>query len=324
VRLEDGSPLYPLEPLATRGLRWQFFDETVDEFSSAQLDGTDVVIVGGTTVPVAALDVPRPPLLLARLGAGYDRVPVHACTERGIMVTTAPDGVRRAMASGAMAQLLALAHRLVEKDSRTRRGVWDRSAIGVGLSGATLGVLGLGNIGRDVCALAAPFAVRRIACDPYAPAVDGVDAVDLNTLLEQSDFVVVTLPLTAATHHLIDTERISRMKPGAYLINISRGPIVDQVALADAIRSGRIAGAALDVFEQEPVPLSEPLLGLDNVIVSGHDIGLTRELTSGIARSTCAAVIDACEGRIPATLLNPDVIRHSRHASLRSGCGDVE
>jgi phosphoglycerate dehydrogenase-like enzyme len=316
IRLGDGTSSYPLASLEASGIEWRFFDERVDAFSAAQLEGVDAVIVGGAAVPAAAVDTSNPPLLLARLGAGYDEVAVEACTERGILVTTAPDGVRRAMASAGIALLLALAHRLVEKDGRTRRGVWDRSAIGPGLSGKTLGVLGLGNIGRDLCGLAAPFALRRIGHDKFAPPVEGVESVDLETLLAQSDYLIITLPLNDETDRLMNADRIAKMKAGSYLINIARGQIVDQRAVAAAVAGGHLAGAALDVFEHEPLPLDDPLLTLDNVILTGHDAGLTAEMTNDVARSACRSVIDVFEGRVPRYVLNPAALDHPRLARL--------
>jgi phosphoglycerate dehydrogenase-like enzyme len=317
VRLYDGTSSYSMDPLERAGLTWSFLEETVVELGPGQIDGWDAVIVGGASVTEASVDCERPPLLLARLGAGYDTVAVEACTERGILVTTAPDGVKRAMASAGITLVLALAHRLFEKDRRTRAGIWDRSAIGMGLSERTLGVLGLGNIGAELCRLAAPFPWRRIGHDRFAPPIEGVESVDLTTLLRESDFLVVTLPLTGETHHLLNAERLALMKPSAYLINIARGPVVDQPAVTAALAEGRLAGAALDVFEQEPLDADDPLISLDNVILTGHDIGLTRDMTGDTARSACHSVIDVAEGRLPRFVLNPEVLEHPRLQALR-------
>jgi D-3-phosphoglycerate dehydrogenase len=267
-------------------------------------------------VDAAALACAQPPLVVARLGAGYDTVDVAACTERGILVTTAPSGVRRPMAAGGIAFLLALAHRLVEKDRRTREGIFDRNCVGTGLTGLTLGVLGVGNIGRDVCGLAAPFDMRIVAHDKYAQPLAGVELVELETLLRESDFVIVTLPLTDDTHHLLNAERLALMKPSAYVINIARGPIVDQAALAAALAAGGLAGAALDVFEEEPLPLDDPLLQLPNVIVAGHDIGLTQEMIRETSRSACESIIEVAHGRVPTTVINPEALAHPRLQGL--------
>jgi D-3-phosphoglycerate dehydrogenase len=317
IRLTDRTSSYPLDTLDAAGVAWSFLAENVRAIRPEQIDGWDAVIVGGSDVTPESVTCENPPLLIARLGAGFDNIAVADCSERGILVTLAPDGVRRAMASGGIAFLLALSHRLVEKDRRARAGNWDRLAIGPGLSGRTLGILGLGNIGRDLAGLAAPFALRRIAHDAYAPPMDGVELVDLETLLRESDYLIVTLPLTAETHHIINAERLALMKPGAYVINIARGPLIDQPALVAALSEGRLAGAALDVFEDEPLATDDPLLGLENVIVASHDIGLTREMTNDVARSACTSVVDVYEGRVPTHIINPEALEHPRLRTLR-------
>jgi D-3-phosphoglycerate dehydrogenase len=140
--------------------------------------------------------------------------------------------------------------------------------------------------------------------------------VDLDTLLAQSDYLIVTLPLTEETDRLLNAERIAQMKPGSYVINIARGQVVDQDAVASAVADGHLAGAALDVFAHEPLPLDDPLLGLDNVILTGHDIGLTEEMTNEVARSASRAVVAVAEGRVPQYVLNPAVLEHPRQAHL--------
>jgi phosphoglycerate dehydrogenase-like enzyme len=135
--------------------------------------------------------------------------------------------------------------------------------------------------------------------------------------MRESDYLVVTLPLTQETHHLINADRIGLMKPTAYLVNIARGPVVDQPAITDALAGGRIAGAALDVFEQEPLPANDPLIGLDNVLLTGHDIGLTRDMTGDTARSVCCSVIEVAQGGVPRLLLNRRVLDHPRLADRR-------
>src|SRR4051794_8894255 len=247
LRRGEGMPSYPLTLLEQSGYEWSFLAENHNPVLGAHVDSHDAIVVGGVSLDAASVACERPPLVIARLGAGYDTVDVEACTDRGIMVTTAPSGVRRPMASAGMAFLLALAHRLVEKDRRTREGAFDRSCVGLGLTGRTLGVLGVGNIGRDLCGLAQPFGMRIVAHDKYAQPLDGVELVGLETLLRESDYVIVTLPATPETERLLNAERLALMKPTAYLINIARGPIVDQAALTDALAAGAIAGAALDV-----------------------------------------------------------------------------
>jgi D-3-phosphoglycerate dehydrogenase len=254
-------------------------------------------------------------VLVARLGVGYDRVDVDACTEHGVLLTITPDGVRAPMASGAMAFVLALAHRVLEKDRSVRQGVWERFAhVGPGLEGRTLGLVGLGNLGQAIARLAAPFGLRVLAADPHVDASDAAELVGLETLLREADYVVVVCPLTDETRHLVNAERLALMKRSAFLINIARGPIVDQAALADALRERRLAGAALDVFEEEPLAPHDPLLTLDNVLLAPHAIGLTEEIFRGCGESASRAVLDVAGGRIPRYLVNPEALGHPRVA----------
>jgi D-3-phosphoglycerate dehydrogenase len=218
------------------------------------------------------------------------------------------------MAVAAITLVLALSHRLLVKDRLTRAGTWctATNCVGTGLHGRTLGVLGLGNIGQEVMRLIEPFEMRRIASDPaVAPGVStalGVELVDLETLLVESDFLVVLCPLTPATHGLIDARMIARMKPTACLVNVSRGPIVDQVALTDALRDGRIQGAGLDVFEHEPVATGDPLLALDNVIVTPHSLGATDQWFRGCGESAIRSILAVAAGELPDHIVNPAVL----------------
>jgi phosphoglycerate dehydrogenase-like enzyme len=312
LRKAEHVSAYPMDALDEAGLSWRFLAENTNPVLACDIEGLDAVIVGGVSLTASTLEAAEPPLLVARLGAGFDTVDVEKCTARGIIVTTAPEGVRRPMAAGGMTFLLALAHRLPEKERRARAGRWDRDLVGTGLSGRTLGILGLGSIGRDVAALAAPFRMRVIAYDKYASAPPGLELLELETVLRKSDFVIVTLPLNDDTYHLMNDERFALMKPGSYFINIARGPIVDQAALTRALADGRLAGAAIDVFEQEPVDPADPLLALDNVIVAPHTIGLTQEMIDVTSRSACESVIAYAQGRAPTTIINPEVLECPR------------
>src|SRR5262249_48237363 len=157
--------------------------------------------------------------------------------------------------------------------------------------GRTLGVIGLGNVGREVFDLAKPLGMRHLAHDPYpAAAVEGVELVGLETLLGESDFVCVCCALTPETHHLLDEARLALLQPTAYLINVARGPIVDQKALTEALTQRRIAGAGLDVFEQEPIDPDDPLLALDNVILSPHALCWTDGCFRAIGESACRSI----------------------------------
>jgi D-3-phosphoglycerate dehydrogenase len=183
--------------------------------------------------------------------------------------------------------------------------------MGMGLSNRVLGIIGLGNIGREVSALARPFGMRHLASDPYAtPAVAeaaGLELVPLETLLAEADFVVICCALTAETHHLIDGKCLGLMKPSSYLINVARGPIVDQPALTAALKAGHIQGAGLDVFEQEPIDPHDPLVTLENVILTPHALCWTDECFRGIGRSACAGILEVASGRLPQHVVNQEV-----------------
>jgi phosphoglycerate dehydrogenase-like enzyme len=315
IRGDDGSPVFDLGLLDdAEEVQWQFLGEDVRELTASDVSGYEAVIVFSPSVSAATLETDEPPILLARLGVGYDRVDVDACTQRGVLLTVTPDGVRRPMAAAAMCFILALAHRVLEKDRHVRSGRWARFLHpGTGLRGRTLGLLGLGNVGQDLICLLEPFEMRLLANDPYIDnPPTGVELGSLEKLIREADFLVVLCPLTDETRHLIDARRLAQMKRSAFLINIARGPIVDQAALTDALRARRIAGAALDVFEQEPIDPADPLLSLDNVILAPHAIGVTDEIFRGSGRSACRSVLAAADGRVPEHVVNPEALAHPR------------
>jgi phosphoglycerate dehydrogenase-like enzyme len=253
--------------------------------------------------------------LVARFGVGYDNVDVAACTQHSVMLTITPDGVRRPVAAAALTFVLALAHKLLIKDSLTRSGRWHEKLDhnGTGLTGRTLGVIGLGNTGGELFRLATPLEMRYVGHDPYVSADQaktlGITWLPLDQLLAEADFVVICCALTAQTRHLLDARRLGLMKLTAYLINVARGPIVDQAALTEVLRGRRIAGAALDVFEREPIDVRDPLLALDNVILAPHALCWTDELFLGNGRSACQSILDFAWGRVPQHVVNREVLQ---------------
>jgi phosphoglycerate dehydrogenase-like enzyme len=250
--------------------------------------------------------------LVARFGVGYDSVDVEACSDNGIALCITPDGVRRPVAVSILTFILALSQRLLIKDRLCREGPagWARRSdyMGEGLIGKTLGQLGIGNIGAEVFRLAKPFGLRFIAHDPYVdPALArelGVELVGLEELFRRADFLSVSVPLSEATRHIVNAERLALMKPTAWLINTSRGPTVDQKALYEALVAGRIQGAGLDVFEVEPAPADEPLFRLDNVICAPHALCWTDECFAGIGAADVAAVQAVMRGEVPRGIVN--------------------
>jgi D-3-phosphoglycerate dehydrogenase len=202
------------------------------------------------------------------------------------------------------------------KDRLTRQAAAGFAAranyMGVGLVGRTLGSLGIGNIGAEVFRLAQPFGMTFIAHDPYADAKLagdlGIELVELDDLFRRADILSVSCPLTPETHHLVNAERLALMKPTAYLINTARGPIVDQKALTRVLQEGRIAGAGLDVLEQEPPDPDDPILALDNVILAPHALCWTDQCFAGIGAADVKAVLEVQHGREPRGVVNRAVL----------------
>ncbi|OBA78965.1 3-phosphoglycerate dehydrogenase [Mycobacterium sp. 1164966.3] len=246
-------------------------------------------------------------------GAGYDVIDVEACTRAGIAVCNNSGPGAEAVAEHALGFMLDLAKKITVSDRALRSGpLGDRLALrGSQLLGKTLGVVGLGAIGGRLVELCAPFGMDILAYDPYvdqaAAAARGVTLVELAELVGRSDFVQVTCPLTAETRGLFGPEQFAAMKPSAFFITTARGPVHDEDALYDALVTGGIAGAALDVFHDEPPRPDNPLLGLDNVIATPHVAGITVEAARDIAVATATQWQMIFEGRMPPRLLNPDV-----------------
>jgi phosphoglycerate dehydrogenase-like enzyme len=217
------------------------------------------------------------------------------------------------VAVAALTRLFALAGRLFKKHELVRAGRWNdrKNFMGQGLTGRTLGLVGAGGIGKEILKLARPFFGHLIVADPYAEAaavrVLGADIVPLDTLMREADFVVVCCLLNEETRHLIDARRLTLMKPTAYYINVGRGPIHDERALAEALAAGRIAGAGLDVTEREPIEAGSPLLGMENVIVTPHALCWTDECFHEIAATALQSIVDVSQGRRPAHVVNPEV-----------------
>lgn len=315
----DGTPSFgsgPLEVLnKASGIEWEFIPESVSVITPELMARYDALYVNTPKVSAQSFGPAAPRArIVARHGVGYDSVDVDALTSRGVLLTNTPVAVRRPVATMAMTFVLALAQKLLVKDRLTRQGRWNErnDHMGQGLTGKTLGVVGAGSIGLECVRLARAFDMRALAADPFVDAAvvtaHGATLVSLEALLAESDFVVVTCLLNSATRHLINAQRLAMMKRSAYVINVARGPIIDEAALIEALRSGAIAGAALDVFEQEPVDPGNALLAMDNVIVTPHALCWTDECFDAIARSGLGAVVDALQGRRPQHVVNPGVL----------------
>lgn len=278
------------------------------EILPASIAGCDALLLLRPKVTEQTLTGADRLRLVARWGVGYENIDVDACTRRGIAVTIAPDGVRRPIATAMLTLILTLSSRLVQKNALMHAGGWNREVfLADGVTGARLGLIGLGNIGAELLRLAEPLGMQHLVYDPYvteAPVGVRADFVDMDTLLATSDYVGVCCPLLESTRHLLNAERLAKMKPSAFLINLARGAIVDEAALVDALAAGRIAGAGLDVFEVEPLPESSPLRRMDNVVLGPHTLGFNRELLAGNGRNACESIIEVSFGRRPKYLIN--------------------
>ncbi|MCM5571587.1 hydroxyacid dehydrogenase [Burkholderiaceae bacterium FT117] len=246
-------------------------------------------------------------------GAGYDTVDVDACTRAGVAVVNQAGGNAAAVAEMTIGLMLAVSRRIAESDRKLRseRGFSRESLMGHDIGGKTLGLVGIGHIGRRVAALARAFGMRVLAVDPLLPADEirarGAEPADLDTLVKQADVVSVHCPLDEATRGMMDARRFAAMKPGAIFVSTARGGIHDEAALADSLRSGHLAGAGLDVWDEEPPPLEHPLLALPKVVATFHTAGVSHEGRRNVAAMAADQVVELLAGLRPPRLVNPEV-----------------
>ncbi len=320
IRRGDGSPVFPaydLEPLAgAADIELELLPKE-KILSPATLNDFDAAILFLEQVRQQSFaDGPVRLTHIARFGVGYDTIDVPACSANDVVLTITPDGVRRPMGQAIMALLLAMVGNLLPKDRIARGGAqaWPESGDfhGRGLVGLTLGTVGCGNIGTEMFRLAKPFEMQFIAHDPYVDAAEkaelGIEMVDLETVFRQSDILTFNCWLSDETRGIGSRERLALMKPDAYLINTSRGPVVDQPALLEVLQERRIAGAALDVFDPEPPGPDDPILGLDNVVLTPHALGHTDQMHALFGEINCKAILTTLSGQVPANVVNSEVL----------------
>jgi len=268
---------------------------------SSMLEGIDAVLASVESYGREVISRSRL-RVIARSGVGYDAVDVAAATESGIVVTITPGEVEKSVAEHAIALLLCLTRGLIQREREVRSGRWSPRAL-PRIAGKTMGLVGLGRTGKEVATRALGLGMRVIAHDPYPDAVfaakHGIALCTLDTLLGQADVVSLHLPSVPETARLIDATALARMKPGSILLNLARGAVVDEQALCDALVSGHLFGAALDVFEIEPLPLNSRLLQLENVVLCTHVGGLDEVSQTAMSTMAAQCIVDLHAGRWP-------------------------
>ena len=251
-------------------------------------------------------------LCVSTSGAGFDTVDVEACTAKGVLVVNQAGGNAVAVAELTLGMVLALSRRMVETDRRLRRerGFSRTDLMGSDIGGKTIGLIGLGHVGTRVAKLAGAFDMRVVACDPYLGEAEiirrGAEPRSRDELLAEADVISLHCPRTAETTAMMGAEAFRRMKRGAFFVTTARGGIHDEAALADALASGHLGGAALDVWAQEPPPLAHPLLSMENVIASYHLAGVTHEARRNMAAIAAEQILDVLAGVRPPRIVNPD------------------
>ncbi|MFP3088886.1 phosphoglycerate dehydrogenase [Treponema sp. TIM-1] len=263
------------------------------------LEGCEGYIAGLDFITKKVIEQSPSLRVISRYGAGVDRLDLEAARAKGILVCNTPGVNAQAVADLTIALILSVARRIPFLDRNTRQGRWPRST-GVELYGKTMGILGLGAIGKAVAKRAAGFAMHIMAYDPYMDEAyakaQGIVAADFDTLVTRVDFLCLHLPLTAETRHIISGEVMKRMKPGVIMVNTARGGLIDEQAAYELLQSGHLGGLGIDVYEEEP-PKESPLFTLDNVVLTPHTASHTREATAAMASLSVQNLIDVLSGR---------------------------
>lgn len=303
----------PIDPAAVRRLAagpCRVVEPASEAELAAQLPDAWGLIVRSRTKVTADLLARAPRLsLVARAGVGVDSVDLPAATARHVRVVNAPTAATASVAELTVALYLILARNLYERIRQTKAGAWNRKENGGELEGKTVGFVGYGRIAREIARRLRPFGVTTLAYDPFVPAaVDATEVVSLDALLARADFVSLHAALTPQNHHLIDARRIAQMKKGAYLVNVARGPLVDETAVVAALDAGHLAGAALDVFEEEP-PTRSQLLGHPKVLATPHLGASTHEGQGRAGQQVVDEVLRALRGEPLLSLVNPEAAR---------------
>ncbi|MGO8035196.1 NAD(P)-dependent oxidoreductase [Rhizobium leguminosarum] len=312
---------HPLHPAARSML------EAAGDLRVASAPDPETLLREGRGAGILVIRAPIPPAYFEdapalraaiRHGAGLDMVPMDAATRAGVLVANVPGANASTVAEHVFLVTLALLRRFRLMDRELRQNGWvagrARSDAAVDLAGRTIGIVGMGNVGKAIFKIAKfGFGLEVVATSRSPESVpDGVRFLTIDELVATADIVVLCCPLTPETTGLLNAGRIGRMKPAAILVNVSRGPVIDDVALVEALRDGRVGGAALDVFATQPLPLDHPYFGFDNVIVTPHLAGLTEESMMRMGTGAASEALRVIKGDLPVNLCNPEVVEHYR------------
>jgi len=318
----EGSEL-TLEREALKGIDCDIVAAAVhtEEEIVEAIKDADVILNNYSEMPRSMFEQLNRCRLMVRYGHGYDRVDVDAATEHGVMISNIAGVSNEEVSNHALMLLLACARDLKRLNTAACEGRWDEvysRSVGRRVWGDTVGIVGLGNTGGAMARKCRALGMRVLAHDPYIGdwvAVEhNAELVPMDDLLDRSDYVSLHCPLSELTHHLISAEALRRMKRSAYLINTSRGPVVDEEALIAALEEGEIAGAGIDVFEAEPVDPENPLLHMDSVILTPHVAGSSEPAWAGIRRRAGEEAARVLRGGRPEVLVNPEVLGRLRRA----------
>ena len=315
----------PLAPAALKLLRnqpqWNVVVSSPKDYKT-HLPSADALIVrSGVAVDASVLAASPKLRVIGRAGVGVDNIDLPAATAAGILVMNTPGGNSVSVAEHTLALMLSLARSIPAASASTRSGKWEkRKFVGTELRGKTLGVIGLGSIGREVVKRAAAFEMHVIANDPYVhsqTAKDaGVELVDLATLYANCDYITLHTALTPESYHLLSREAFARMKPGVRIINCARGELIDQAALRDALASGQVAGAALDVFETEPPSAEDPMLRLDQFIATPHIGGSTEEAQEIVGVRIAEQIVEYLKNGVALHAVNMPALTPEQYRTL--------
>ncbi|MBY2922152.1 dehydrogenase [Rhizobium leguminosarum] len=312
---------HPLHPAARSML------EAAGDLRVASAPDPETLLREGRGAGILVIRAPIPPAYFEdapalraaiRHGAGLDMVPMDAATRAGVLVANVPGANASTVAEHVFLVTLALLRRFRLMDRELRQNGWvagrARSDAAVDLAGRTIGIVGMGNVGKAIFKIAKFGFGLEVAATSRSPesVPDGVRFLTIDELVATADIVVLCCPLTPETTGLLNAGRIGRMKPAAILVNVSRGPVIDDAALVEALRDGRVGGAALDVFATQPLPLDHPYFGFDNVIVTPHLAGLTEESMMRMGTGAASEALRVIKGDLPVNLCNPEVVEHYR------------